>query len=168
MRPTEQELLDDYLKAVDGLTINTNQKVAVQQQKQVSELIEKSEQEKSAMSKRLAESEKETEVMKKELAEVKAAVNDIVNRNLIYTLNASLEGKSYEDVHEQFAARFEKLIDDAEERIAKGKKPIFAGKGDEILYFNSEQRMELKSAIKEWRQQKQQEKKKKLQQKKHM
>jgi hypothetical protein len=64
LRPTEQELLDDYVKAVDGLTISTNQKVAVQQQKQVTELIEKSEQ-------KHAEKDREAENIKRELAELK-------------------------------------------------------------------------------------------------
>ena len=64
LRPTEHEMLDDYLKAVDGLTISTNQKVAVHQQRQVAELIEKSEQ-------RQSEKDREAENVKRELAELK-------------------------------------------------------------------------------------------------
>jgi hypothetical protein len=62
-RPTEQEVCKDYLKAVILLTINTDQKAAIQLQKQVAEVTEKNEQ-------RLAENEKETEEMKKQHAEL--------------------------------------------------------------------------------------------------
>jgi hypothetical protein len=41
-RPTEKEVLQDYLKAVDLLRINTNNKASTLLQKQVAELTEKS------------------------------------------------------------------------------------------------------------------------------
>jgi hypothetical protein len=44
-RPTEKEVLEDYLKAVDFLTINTDYHKATTLQKQVVELTEKSEEE---------------------------------------------------------------------------------------------------------------------------
>jgi hypothetical protein len=77
-RPTEHELLQDYLKAVDLLTINDNKSSALLQ-KQVAELTEKSKEENYIIKGKLAEKEKELEAVvgdaeqtRKELAELKA------------------------------------------------------------------------------------------------
>lgn len=64
VRFTEQELLDDYLRAVDHLTINRDQKVANQLQKQVIELTERNEQANYTIQGKLAEKEKEMEEMR--------------------------------------------------------------------------------------------------------
>lgn len=65
-RPTEKEVLDDYLKAIDLLTINDH-KAALQ--KQVAELTEKSKEELYILKGQLAESQKEAEQARKALAE---------------------------------------------------------------------------------------------------
>jgi phage FluMu gp28-like protein len=53
-RPTEKEVLQDYLKAVDLLTINTNNKASTLLQKQVAELTEKSEEQNYIIREKLA------------------------------------------------------------------------------------------------------------------
>jgi integrase len=60
-RPTENELLEDYLKSVDSLTINDN-KLALQ--KQLAELTEKSKQENYIIKGKLSDKEKEIELLK--------------------------------------------------------------------------------------------------------
>src|SRR5438093_1087404 len=60
-RPTENELLEDYLKSVDMLTINDDKLTL---QKQVAELTEKSEQENYIIKGKLSDKEKEIEVLK--------------------------------------------------------------------------------------------------------
>ena len=60
-RPTENELLEDYLKSVDSLTINDN-KLALQ--KQLAELTEKSKQENYIIKGKLSDKEKEIEILK--------------------------------------------------------------------------------------------------------
>lgn len=71
IRYTEDELLADYLKAVEFLSVNRDQRVATQLQKQVVELTERQEQENSEILGRLTEKEKEAEVVKKQLEELK-------------------------------------------------------------------------------------------------
>ena len=70
-RPQEQEVLRDYLKAVDNLSVNRDQKIATQLQKQVTELTEKSEQENYAILGKLTEKEKKFEEMSKSQEEMK-------------------------------------------------------------------------------------------------
>jgi hypothetical protein len=152
-RPTEHDLLEDYLRAVDYLTINRDEKAAIQLQKQVAELTEKSEH-------RQAEKDREAED-KKQLAELRASVDKLMKENIVYTLNDSLQGNSEEDVKDQFATRLEKKIEEAEARAAKGEKlPVVVGKGSGAIYFTRDDLMQWKSTINKRRQQKQQEKKK--------
>jgi hypothetical protein len=66
-RPTEKEVLQDYLKAVDLLTINTNNKASTLLQKQVAELTEKSEEQNYIIREKLAKKEKEIEEMKAQM-----------------------------------------------------------------------------------------------------
>ncbi len=88
-RPTENEVLHDYLKAVDLLTINyDNNKSTLQ--KQVSELTEKSREENYIIKGKLAEKEKEIEAlarkaeeadtMKKEMAELQKKLKEFDER----------------------------------------------------------------------------------------
>lgn len=86
-RPTEQQLQDDYIKIVDHLVINKDQKNANQLQKEVSELKEEREHDKYAIMGKLAEKEKETESMKKELEKIKAQL-PVINRNFANLLMA--------------------------------------------------------------------------------
>jgi hypothetical protein len=82
-RPTEQDLLEDYLRAVDYLTIDKNDKMANQLQKQVAELADKQDQ-------RLAEKEKETEDIKKDLERIKARI-PAINKNFVSLLMGIME-----------------------------------------------------------------------------
>jgi hypothetical protein len=66
-RPTEKEVLQDYLKAVDLLRINTNNKASTLLQKQVAELTEKSEEQNYIIREKLAKKEKEIEEMKAQM-----------------------------------------------------------------------------------------------------
>jgi hypothetical protein len=82
-RPTEQEVLDDYLKAVVLLTVNTDQKAAIQLQKQVAEITERNEQANYEILGKLAQREKETEAMKKQISlqeEQQQRTNDMLNK----------------------------------------------------------------------------------------
>ena len=65
-RPTVREVLDDYLKAVDLLTINDHKATL---QRQVAELTEKSKEEIYILKGQLAEKEREAEEAKKALAQ---------------------------------------------------------------------------------------------------
>jgi hypothetical protein len=74
----EEVLQEEYLKAVEFLTINTNQKVGVQVQKQFTALTEKYEQENYAILGRLTEKEKEAETMKKRLEEIEKNQEQVI------------------------------------------------------------------------------------------
>jgi hypothetical protein len=81
-KPTEQEVLDDYLKAVDLLTINDYNKSTLQ--KQMAELTEKSKEENYVIKGKLAEKDKEIQVAareaekaKQELAEMRIDMDQV-------------------------------------------------------------------------------------------
>jgi hypothetical protein len=61
-KPSEQELLEDYIKAVDLLSINDDK---LSLQKQVAELTEKSKEENHIIKGKLSEKEKEIHVLRK-------------------------------------------------------------------------------------------------------
>ncbi|MGA9170689.1 MAG: hypothetical protein WBZ20_11165 [Nitrososphaeraceae archaeon] len=61
-RPIEKDLLEDYLKAIDLLTINSDRTTL---QKQVAELTEKSKEENYIIKGKLFEREKEVQTMQK-------------------------------------------------------------------------------------------------------
>jgi len=84
-RPTEQDLQEDYLKAVDHLTIGKDQKIATRFQKRVEEIADKTEQSEQ----RLAEKEKEAENMKKRLE----AVEQIVKKMFVYEYDIDIDLK---------------------------------------------------------------------------
>jgi integrase len=65
-KPTEREILEDYLKAVDKLTINYDKLTL---HKQVSELTEKSKEENYIIKGKLSEKEKEIDVLRKQQGE---------------------------------------------------------------------------------------------------
>jgi hypothetical protein len=77
-RPVEHEVLEDYLKAVDLLTINSDKLIL---QKQVSELKEKSKEENYIIKGRLSEKEKEIHLLRQ---------RDSVNTDAISTLSDQL------------------------------------------------------------------------------
>lgn len=108
-RPTEKEVLEDYLKVVPYLTINNDQKVAVQLQKQVAELTEKNEQENHTILGKLAEKEKETEAIKKQLAELQAKDKEIEDmaQSLLKLKSKDVEAylrKEFQDIVKDTAA----------------------------------------------------------------
>jgi hypothetical protein len=102
-RPTKQELLEDYLKAVDALTINYDSSKSTLQ-KQVVELTEKNKEENYLILKTLTEKEKETEQIKKQLEELKtnqdkmiretesfAKIDEWINQHLDKNLPQNIE-----------------------------------------------------------------------------
>lgn len=70
-KPVEKDVLADYLKAVDLLTIDSNDKSTTLLQKQVTELTEKSKEENYLIKGKLAEKEKEIEVLAMEAKQAK-------------------------------------------------------------------------------------------------
>jgi hypothetical protein len=74
-RPTEQELLEDYLKAVDTLSID-NDKLSLQ--KQVEVLNEKSKEENYIIKGKLSEKDEEIRPMKEELSSMRSEMNDVL------------------------------------------------------------------------------------------
>jgi hypothetical protein len=77
-KPTEREVLEDYLKAVDLLTINSDKLIL---QKQVLELREKSKEENYIIKGKLSEKEKEIQLL---------AQRDTMNKDAIATLSDQL------------------------------------------------------------------------------
>jgi hypothetical protein len=65
-KPTEQEILEDYLKAVGMLTINHDESTL---QKRISELTERSKEENYITKGKLSEREKEIDILKKQQGE---------------------------------------------------------------------------------------------------
>jgi phage FluMu gp28-like protein len=84
-RPTEKEVLQDYLKAVDLLTINTNNKASTLLQKQVAELTEKSEEQNYIIREKLAKKEKEIEEMKAQMTILQANTSNLLKVFMGYT-----------------------------------------------------------------------------------
>ena len=77
-RPSEKTLLEDYLKAVDLLTINYDEEIL---QKKVSQLQEKNEQDQYIIKGRLSEKENEIEQLMQ---------NDKVKEDALATLSESV------------------------------------------------------------------------------
>ncbi|HJT49023.1 MAG TPA: hypothetical protein VJ729_12650 [Nitrososphaeraceae archaeon] len=77
-RPTENELLEDYLKCVDALTINDDKLTL---QKQVEELTEKSKQENYIIKGKLSDKEKEMDLLRQ---------RDLLNADAIANLSDRL------------------------------------------------------------------------------
>jgi vacuolar-type H+-ATPase subunit I/STV1 len=103
-KPTEKEVLEDYLKAVDLLTIND---VKSTLQKQMAELTEKSKEENYIIKGKLTEKEKEiqaaareAEQTRRELAELKAKQEDASRKQQleIEQIKAQLEKNADDQV----------------------------------------------------------------------
>lgn len=77
-KPLERDVLADYLKAVDLLTINKDHKTATLLQKQVAELVEKNEEANQIISTKLAEKENEIESMKIQFKELQQRENQMI------------------------------------------------------------------------------------------
>src|SRR5438874_5745372 len=78
-RATENELLDDYIKAIDSLTINDDKLTL---QKQVAELTEKSKEENYVIKGKLSDKEKEIQQLRQ---------RDSMNTDAISSLSDKLE-----------------------------------------------------------------------------
>jgi hypothetical protein len=74
-KPTEKEVLDDYLKAVDLLTINGDKHVL---QKQVTELTEKSKNNEYIIKGKLREKDDEVRNMKDQIIALQEAQKEIL------------------------------------------------------------------------------------------
>ncbi len=80
-RPTEKEVLQDYLKVVNLLTINDRQATL---QKQFTKLTEKNEEQIYIIKGKLAKKEKEAEETKKKLEETRKSLADFENRQTLF------------------------------------------------------------------------------------
>jgi hypothetical protein len=76
-KPTEHDVLDDYLKAIDLLTINDDKLTL---QKQVTELTEKSKEENYIIKGKLSEKENEIEVLRKQQEERDDALTSLSDK----------------------------------------------------------------------------------------
>ena len=85
-RPRQDEVLEDYLKAVDLLTINYDNSTL---QKQVAELTEKSREENYGIKEKLAQKEKEIEAAAREAEEGKREREEIKAQMKILQANTS-------------------------------------------------------------------------------
>ena len=88
-KPTEHELLEDYLKAVDLLTINDINKPTLQ--KQVAELQERNKEESNLIIGKLAEKEREAEDTKKRLADLEQRFEQLIQFNQRRAVSHELE-----------------------------------------------------------------------------
>ncbi len=150
-KPTEREVLEDYLKAVDLLTINDNKLTL---QKQVVELTEKSKEENYLIKGKLAEKEREAEQTKRELEEMNArqltfeeSTNKKVEKltQVITELIARQQDLSSDDP--QDAKKLDGNVDKAINRSAdyfgqddflKRKSPVLClGEGKEVVEESS-------------------------------
>ena len=75
-KPTERELLEDYLKAVNLLTLNGDEKVL---KEKIEQLNEKSKESKYLIEGKLAVKEREMDIMKNQLESVQSQLPKIVS-----------------------------------------------------------------------------------------
>jgi hypothetical protein len=104
-KPTEHELLEDYLKAVDYLTINKDQKIATQLQKQFVEHATKERE--------------QNEAMRKELEELKAR-----DREIQEEIMNIVKADKVEDYLQQQIAEMQQEILKIKKEKKEGKKKI--------------------------------------------
>lgn len=105
-KPVERDVLADYLKAVDLLTIDNDNKSATLLQKQVSELTEKSQEENYIIKGKLAEKEKEIEAAAREAEQQKEQLAELLERQ------EKLEDKIAKQFEARIAANYERLLDE--------------------------------------------------------
>jgi len=74
-KPTEREVMEDYLKEVDSLTINTNKVVL---QKQVAELKEKSKDNEYIIKAKLQEKDEQIKTMKEQMRSMQESQTEIL------------------------------------------------------------------------------------------
>jgi hypothetical protein len=88
-KPTEREVLEDYLKAVDLLSINDSRSSTLQ--KEVAELKERNKEESDFIIGKLAEKEKEAEDTKKRLADLEQKFEQLIQFNQRRAVSHELE-----------------------------------------------------------------------------
>jgi hypothetical protein len=91
-RATEQELLEDYVKAADMLSIDNNK---LSLQKQVVELTEKSREENYVIRGKLSEKDKEIRSMKEELTSMRSQMDDVLEVLKIAKSKNGMVGKDF-------------------------------------------------------------------------
>jgi len=74
-KPTQQEVLEDYLKAVDNLTINGDKAIL---QKQVELIKQETKDNEHIIKGKLQEKDEEIRSMKEELSSMRAEINDVL------------------------------------------------------------------------------------------
>ena len=74
-RATENDVLEDYMKAVDMLSINNDKLIL---QKQVAELTERNKEENYIIKGKLSEKDEEIRSMREELSSMRSQVNDVL------------------------------------------------------------------------------------------
>ena len=121
-RPQEQEVLRDYLKAVDNLSVNRDQKIATQLQKQVTELTEKSEQENYAILGKLIEKEKKFEEMKRNQEEMEKKLNFMYQ-----ALRASNVLNEFHEEQKQLLAESDKMREVTREVLREEQEELEEG-----------------------------------------
>jgi hypothetical protein len=90
-RATEQELLEDYLKAAGMLSVNDDK---ITLQKQVAELTEKSREENYVIRGKLSEKDEEMRSMKEELTSMRSQMNDVLEVLKIPKSHNGMVGKN--------------------------------------------------------------------------
>jgi hypothetical protein len=107
-RPTENEVLQDYLKALDLLTINDNND-NLTLQKQLSELTEQSREENYVIKGKLAEKEKEIEAAAREAEQTKKMLQEIRLQQEIQKAEHEIDQANHENLA-RFVMGLEKSV----------------------------------------------------------
>jgi hypothetical protein len=106
-KPIERDVLADYLKAVELLTINDNDKTTLK--KQVAELAEKSREEDYVIKGKLAEKEKEIEAAAREAEQTKKMLEEIRLQQEIQKAEREIDQANHENLA-RFVMGLEKSV----------------------------------------------------------
>ncbi len=136
-KPTEREVLEDYLKAVDLLTIN-DKKLTLQ--KQVVELTEKSKEENYLIKGKLAEKEREAEQTKIELEVMKA-------RQVAFEERTSKQVEKMTQVIAELIARESDINRDDPEDIKNLDRDVNRAINHSVNYFGEDDFLKRKSPV---------------------
>jgi integrase len=115
-RPSTKTLLEDYLKAVDLLTINVDRIIL---QKQVAELTEKGKEENYIIKGKLSEKDEEIRSMKEELSSMRAEMNDVLEVLKIAKSKNGMIGKNRTMLDEDRNISFCEDYEDGQTRVVK-------------------------------------------------
>jgi integrase len=118
-RPSSKTLLEDYLKAIDLLTINADRTIL---QKRVAELTERSKEENYIIKGKLFEKDEEIRSMKEELSSMRAEMNDVLEVLKIAKSKNGMIGKDRTMLDEQGRVTFGYV--DNNNQIVEVKVPV--------------------------------------------